>query len=608
MRAQSIILSLTLLGALVAGCTNDGGPGDQAGAGASGGGPGDPAGAGASGGVKACRQAATESRSGAQQHVTLASNVDGVDVSFEVFEPDQVVAGQTYPLVLHGHGYGGSRQTTRDGFVARLTAAGYYVISIDQRGFGDAGGAVRVLSPDFEGQDLVQILDWAEDLPGVACDGTGNMVLGSYGGSYGGGYQLLLLAVDPRRRLDALAPDMTWNDLTYSLNPNNVIKSGWDLALAVGGESGSQLGQDMVIRETLLNAILTNNFPEGSFNFFRYHSLKYFCDGQPAGPQNFLLATPDPLGVPPVRPPKADVLLTQGFRDTLFNFNEGYANYGCLKALGGDVRLVTHQSGHILPVSVATLGLEDPLDPLYALLTLPGFQDPGGTRSCGSRNLDDVQFAWFEEKLRGQKGTLDAVLTTGRNVCLSLAEGDAIEVADVSIGGTPYAVSADTPQLNSLLGVVGSLLGSGVRELLVADVPLFTAPAGGAVVAGIPTMDLAVAGLTGLESDQCPVPLGIGACDPIFFLAIGHRKAGAQRWDVIDDQLTPIRGFGAHTGHMNGIAERLAEGDELALLIYAFHAQYPITWSRDLLVPAVNISGAVNLPILQPAAIVREGV
>src|SRR3546814_7652409 len=97
----------------------------------------------------------------------------------------------------------------------------------------------------------------------------------------------------------------------------------------------------------------------------RYHSLRYFCDGQPAGPQNFLLATPDALTVAPSPLPKADVLLTQGFRDTLFNFNDGLHNYECLHALGGDVRLLTHQTGHILPLSLGAVGLEDPLDPFY---------------------------------------------------------------------------------------------------------------------------------------------------------------------------------------------------------------------------------------------------
>lgn len=220
-------------------------------------------------------------------------------------------------------------------------------------------------------------------------------------------YPLVLHGTDPRHRLRVLAPDITWHDLPYSLNAHDVIKSGYALALSAGGESGSQAQTDTVIRETLVQGAATNVFPEPGINFFRYHSFRYFCDGEHAGEQNFMVpgAQPDPREVLPLPPPAADVLLTQGFRDTLFNFNDALANYECLQRFSGDVRLLTHQSGHILPASLSALpGAEDGLDPFFAALTAPNFQDAGGSRSCGSLNLDDVQFAWFEEKLRGPVG------------------------------------------------------------------------------------------------------------------------------------------------------------------------------------------------------------
>src|SRR3546814_3213884 len=100
-----------------------------------------------------------------------------------------------------------------------------------------------------------------------------------------------------------------------------------------------------------------------------------------------------------------------------------------------------------------------------------------------------------------------------------------------------------------------------------------------ALVTGVQTCSLPISNLVQL------------ACDPIYFLAIGHRPAGQARWDIIDDQITPVRGFGQHDLEMNGIAERLVEGEQVALLIYAFSAQYPITWSRDIAVPASTLSG-----------------
>lgn len=583
--------------------------------------------------ASAPRVAVEQSRAGTiyRQEIPVAKTGDTLVV--QVFEPTQLETGKTYPLVLQGHGYGGSRETTPDAFIQKLRDAGYYVISIDERGFGESSGTVRVMDPDYDGYDLIAMLDWAENLPGLRRRANGEMMVGSYGGSYGGMYQLLLYAADPKHRLRVLAPDITPHDLTYSLNANGVVKSGWGLALIAGGElpliglatggtspveavgkvlelaQRGQLRQDPAIYEILLNAAISNRFTDSGQSFMRYHSLRYFCDGEPVAPQSFVLAKPDTVDFAPTLPPAADVLLTQGFRDTLFNFNDGYHNYQCLKALGGDVRLLTHQSGHILPVSVQTLGLEQALDPFYAALTLPGFQDAGGTRSCGTMDLDEVQFAWFEEKLRGQSGAIDAALRSGTDFCLSLAEGDAIRTASVKQGGDSFAIDASTPQLNSLLGVVGSLLGNGVRDsLLLADQTLYTVPESGAVLAGIPKLSIDLQALLPGTQENCvstTVQLG---CDPILFFAIGHRPPGQTRWDLIDDQLTPVRGFGTHELDMTGIAERLAPGEEVALLIYAFHAQYPVTWSRDVLLPALKVSGSVQLPLLSGSEILASGI
>ncbi len=584
-----------------------------------------------SGGESPAKVPVTETRAGTSYRQAIAVEETGDTLVVQVFEPTQLEAGKTYPLVLEGHGYGGQRQTEagEGSFIKRLNDAGYYVISIDQRGFGESSGTVRVMDPDYEGQNLVAMLDWAEDLPGLRRRGNGEMYVGSYGGSYGGMYQFLLFGADPKHRLRVMVPNITPHDLVYALNPNNVIKSGWALLLSVGGEASvTQLldptdpvgtvtsllqhvgeggtRQDRAIVETLVQGALTNQFPEAGTNFFAYHSVRYFCDGVAPGPQDFLFGTPDTFLVPPGPIPAADVLVYQGFRDTLFNFNDGLNNYECMKARGGDVRLLTHQSGHILPLSSEPL--EGPLDPFYAALTLPNFQDGGGNGNCGTVNLNEAQFAWFEEKLRGQRGAIDAALKTGGNVCLSLADDDAIAVRSVKKGGESFEIASSTPQLNSALGIVGAVLGNAAREALLATQPLKTIGAGGAVIAGVPRLDIEINGLTGLEMTTCVTPVVQLGCDPILFLGIGHRKAGTERWDLIDDQLTPVRGFGQHRLDMTGIAERLAEGDELALLVYGFHAQYPITWSRDLLVPALNLSGTVDLPLLSRSEIAANGV
>lgn len=545
----------------------------------------------------------TTSRSGTQEHVVISSPVDSANISFELFEPDQVDPGGSYPLILHGHGYGGSRIQERSGLLAALTAAGYYVISIDQRGFGDSGGDVRVMSPDFEGQDLIHILDWAESLPGLARDSSGNMRLGAYGSSYGGGFQLLLLGADPKNRLDALAPDITWHDLRYSLNPNDVIKSGWVLALVAGGESGSGFRQDDFIRESLVQGLLSNEFPAAASNLFAYHSPVYHCEGLEVEEQDFLLAMPDPGLVPSRRLPKVDVLLTQGMRDTLFNFNEAAANLACLTQMGSRVRLLTHETGHILPASVPD-DIADQIDPAFALVTPPAFQSAGGTRSCGNISLDSATLAWFDASLKGQEAAFSAITANLNGICMSLAEGDAIELDRIPRGGRGFSVDINTPQLNSALAVAGSLTGTVARDLVLADIPLGIAGAEGAVVAGIPQLALNVIDALGIGQSECIAPLAQASCDPIYWLALTRRRQGEQQRSIIDDQLTPLRGFGQHGDNlqpldMTGVAERLAPGDELGLRILGFHAQYPVTWSRDIAVPAATFSGEVSVPIVE---------
>ncbi|HEU0195937.1 MAG TPA: alpha/beta fold hydrolase [Nevskiaceae bacterium] len=593
-----------------------------------------------------------ETRAGKIYNETLQVPATGDTIAFTVFEPTQMVAGDSYPLVLNGPGYGGSRTETapKGSFIARLRDAGYYVLTMDPRGFGQSSGTVRVMDPDYYGRDMVAVLDWAENLPGLRRRANGQMLVGSFGGSYGGMFQLLLAGADPQHRLRVVAPDITPHDLNYALDENNVVKSGWGLALVAGGEAnnlptqgiqdliggnpatlgselqtllghvvqGVPLRQDTTIYEILVGAGLTNEFNPTATNFMEYHSVNYFCAGKQPGPQQFLLPTsvPDSFQVPPTAYPKIDALLTQGMQDTLFNYNNGYANYQCLKKEGGDVRLLSHQGGHILPLSIASIptgkggNLQQALDPFYAALNIPEFQGPGGAESCGSISVEDADFAWFQQYLQGIAGAADKVITTGTNFCMSLADKDAIELKTIPHGGQSFDIKDSTPQLNSLLGIVGSLLGTDVRDKLLSVQPFYTAPPEGAIVAGIPTMKVSMASVTPLSQLGCKLPniLLVQGCDPILYLAIGVLPKGSQDWQPVDAQYTPIRGFGEHDGDMNGISIRLKPGDQLGLLVYAFTAQYPITWSRDVMDPAVKLSGSVQVPFVDPSDIVRQGV
>ncbi len=552
--------------------------------------------------VASC-QNGSEIAGGRAYQIITESRVDGAPISFELHEPNSIDCNGKHALILQGHGYAGSR-TTGVGAFDQFTSRGYTVISIDQRGSPDSGGTVRVMDPDFEGEDLVAIVDWAEQHLDWLKYRNNNLLLGSIGGSYGGMYQYLLLNKDPDRRLDAIVPEIAPHDLTYSLNPGGVIKSYWALVLAGAGDSQTQFGQDTLIRATLVEGATSGVFPEGALPFFAYHSMRYFCEN-PLGlrvgdsgdtssytfdpafqllPQTaegeYTVLTPSQRAVP-----RIDALVWQGPRDDLFNLNEAWRNYSCLKQAGGDVRLLTYSYGHhfLSP----NLGLAE--------MSLASQSLPLETE-CGPISKDAATLAWFDEKLLGV-GNADSVLTSGQNICFSLDVGDAVTLPEMPVGGASFPVE--------LPGGLPPLITLGNPVPVV--VPLTSAGAGGEVLAGIPTAELTVSrGDPSLDSfcvEETDPLLRIGTCDTTVFVGLGVIKTGdliPLVPELIEEQVMPVRGIGTHTVELVGVAERISEGDQIVLLIYGLNDAFVASGSRDVLTPAVTVSGTVNVPLQGP--------
>src|SRR5690349_22440070 len=113
-------------------------------------------------------------------------------------------------MIMHSHGWGGSRSTSASDFTKFLDA-GYGVLSFDQRGFGESGGTAYVENPTVEGRDVTRLVRLVARLRWVRQDAPGDPRLGAIGGSYGGGYQFLAAFEQLRRQgrpvFDALAPE-----------------------------------------------------------------------------------------------------------------------------------------------------------------------------------------------------------------------------------------------------------------------------------------------------------------------------------------------------------------------------------------------------------------
>lgn len=537
------------------------------------------------------------SRAGRVYDVYIQAPKTGDTVAFTVHEPVLFEGGQKYPLVFHGHGIQGARQKScvplstgsvdpqnppGSDFinVCAFAQHGYGVISIDQRSHGESNGSNRAMDPDFEGQDMLAVLDWAEAkldwlAYGPSADGSDahNLLLGTVGGSYGGLYQYLLNNIDPRRRVDAMVPEYAPYDIVYSVQPHEVVKTHWALfLLGVVTTTGLPTAstQDPYMRDQVLTSLAANRFTPELKDILTYHSPRYFCEGLPVASNGILDGRTLLPQYAPLPGPKVHALVWQGSRDTIFNLNEGYRNYQCLKARGGDVRLFTYQRAHnALPV-VADAG-----DPLY--------QPPLNMMAtdCGGTDVQSASLAFFDRYL---KGMADAIDTLPQGPCLSLSAGDSVLVDHLTTGHQGRAF--DIPATH---------LVAGVPDLpVIVDLGITAGP-DSEVLAGLPQLEL------DLQPDVAGLP-----GEPILFAGLGQIRAGRPETmrlpDLVDNQLTPLRGIGPHALEMTGVAERLQPGDRLVLLLYGGNSsQYAITGAVNLAQPTVmpvSVSGRVWLPLL----------
>lgn len=271
------------------------------------------------------------------------------------------------------------------------------------------------------------------------------------------------------------------------------------------------------------------------------------------------------------------------------------------------------------------------------------FQKPGGPFACGALSISEAQFAFLVEKLftpqeaaaiknASESNAFTTLAANKGKVCLSLnddvGQGSASENAALWVNENTFfsnlgpqakgqATNSNTQPVTidftpgaDPLNVLTSAVTGILRYPFAPAVMPIELPAGVNVVAGIPTATFEIAPpVDMLMNPLCSEiyaatamsPIGLAGlepgCDPMLFVGLGVNRNGA--WRLIDDQITPVRGFGKRHVEMTGVAERLAEGETLGLLVYGYHPQYLATASRDLITPLVALRGTLNLPTLQ---------
>jgi ABC-2 type transport system ATP-binding protein len=210
------------------------------------------------------------------------------------------------------------------------------------------------------------------------------------GASYGGGIQLVSAALD--KRIDAIAPTISWHSLLTSLFPNGNIKLGWGSLLSALGVEGSLPGgltspataagrQDPRFYSIFINGLASGAVPQGDLDWMASH-----------GPGDLV----NRIQVP--------TLLIQGTVDTLFPLDEAVTNFdqigdnpwrtSVIKAKGKKGKRKKRKKRR------ARTAVENvPVKMLWFC---------GGHGVCltddgpGSSYLDQRQLGWFDRYLRGR--------------------------------------------------------------------------------------------------------------------------------------------------------------------------------------------------------------
>lgn len=502
---------------------------------------------------------------------------------------------ERFPLIVYGHGFGNSRimeigndeDQVDDDNAKPVLDRGYVEISLDQRGHGEnrpgnEGGYMRLLDPNAETQDAIAILDWAYDhadeiqvqkepRTGIPRD----LKVGTLGGSYGGAFQLLLAALDPR--IDVIAADRTWHNAEYGLMPGDVIK-GWMRLLGFLVQLDT-LSEGMGVTptpavETLVsqvgpfapnaNAVRTRADLEAAIaspaaqprpvsaeelkSLVITRGMDYFEAQQAAGEAWG-------FGEAEARLRPVPALFTQGQRDVLFNVTEAFWNARYFQASGAPVSLLTHESGHMHPFD----------------------RQVRGPWACGANDIQAAILDWLDFHLKGIKS---AGYQGIPRLCLSVGESldqnappVGVELASMPIGSLIGKGSVPASVDNLAVSVTAQTDTNGVF------VPVVQIEGDGRVLAGIPHIE------------SLTVSPGAGSLQTaIALVGIGIRRDG--QTILVDQQVTAFVS-GVHDNNRNvqhdegvllpGVGEQLLDGDEVGLLFFQHHVQYaPVASALNL--------------------------
>jgi ABC-2 type transport system ATP-binding protein len=451
--------------------------------------------------------------------VPSGSGADAVELDTTTYLP----AGDgRAPAVVLAHGFGGSKDSVAADARA-LAERGYVVLTYSARGFGRSTGQIGLDDPRFEVADLSTLIDRLAERDDVELDGDGDPRVGVAGGSYGGALALLGAAYDDR--IDAIAPQITWNSLTAALFPSQtgevdaetvaatpedgatgVYKRLWSgLFFGIGsapgvglldglGGGGDGAAPDLsgIDTSALDPAVVEQALTCGRFRADICAAYQTAAATGTLTPEiAAVLDRSSPAGV--LDRIDAPTLLIQGTQDSLFGLGQADANARGIAANGTDVKVVWYAGGHDSQASDrVTADLRDQVAGWFDFHLRGEGEDPGtGFEFPAPTGLGSTAGVG---RVQGGNQTVTADAYPG------LAGGTAQARAEVTLGGPTQPIvtpAGGTPAALTTVPGLGSLtaaLGGTTLEIPGQFAAFESEPLDGAVeVVGAPATEIAVA-------------------------------------------------------------------------------------------------------------------
>lgn len=499
---------------------------------------------------------------------TSASDTRPVNLDASLYLPSSTPA----PAVILAHGFGGSKDDL-DERAAELSAQGFVVLAYSARGFGTSTGKISMNAPDFEVADARALIDYLATREDVQQDAAGDPRVGIAGGSYGGALALLTAGYD--ERVDAVAADITWNDLESSLFGQSSVAPDAPLGVFKQLWTGNFFGAGTVNRDGSVTEC-------GRFTpeWCRAYT-DAAADGIVTPASQELMGASSPASV--TDRIVAPTLLSGGQADSLFPLAQVNANAEQVMAAHPQtpVKVVWHGGGH-----------------------------DGGVNE--QARLDELAAQWFDRYLAGKGEVSTAFEVTQTSGSISTQNSGAAAV--VLQAPTYPGIHGTTSETVTVAGPLQRVLApAGGVPAAITSVPGLGASLGGLIQRAVPGQSaifdsaplaepLSIIGSSTVTVSVAAAPSSTPATDATLFASLRVVSPSGKE-SLPQGLVAPVRMTGLTatpqtvTIDLPAVVANAATGDQLRLVVSTTDFAYRLPLQPRLYDIAL-VDGAVAVPLV----------